>query len=107
MDGWLQASFGAFYRIEQLILSTTPRAEGHYTSAESGLPSIVSDANIRLLFAVQGQVKTSACCLSPCWVLCMKSLACRLSCCHWVTQKGGLSYRWCMHVGLTEHAIPV
>ena len=51
----LQESFGAFYRIEQLILSTTPKATSQYI-APSGLPSIVTDANIKLLFRMQAEV---------------------------------------------------
>ena len=57
-----QASFGPFYRIEQLILSTVPRSEGgHFTHAQppEPLPPIVTDANIRLLFAMQAQVLLS------------------------------------------------
>ncbi len=41
----LQASFGPFYRIEQLIVSTK----------DPGAP-IVTDANIRLLFEMQAQI---------------------------------------------------
>ena len=47
-----QAAFGGFYRIEQLILTTTPHARSAYT-AQSGLPAIVTDENIRLLFSMQ------------------------------------------------------
>ena len=56
-----QASFGPFYRIEQLILSTVPRSRGsHVTRAQpEPLPPIVTDANIRLLFAMQAQVLLS------------------------------------------------
>jgi hypothetical protein len=39
----LQASFGPFYRITQLILTTTPAANSSFTSP-SGLPSIVTGA---------------------------------------------------------------
>jgi hypothetical protein len=58
----MQASFGPFYRIEQLILSTQPRpaGRGHITHADpEELPPIVTDANIRLLFAMQAQVSTA------------------------------------------------
>lgn len=51
-----EASFGPFYRVEQLILSTTPDSNSTYNSSDSGLPSIVTDANIRLLFAMQREV---------------------------------------------------
>ena len=51
----LQAAFGEFYRIEQLIVSTTNSSRGTHRSP-SGLPSIVTPANIRLLFAMQDQV---------------------------------------------------
>ncbi|EIE26672.1 multidrug efflux transporter AcrB transmembrane domain-containing protein [Coccomyxa subellipsoidea C-169] len=50
-----EESFGAFYRIEQLILSTTPKAASQYI-AQSGLPSIVTDENIKLLFRMQAEV---------------------------------------------------
>lgn len=50
------ASFGPFYRVEQLILSTTPAANGTFKSADSGLPAIVNDAHLRLLFAMQAEV---------------------------------------------------
>ena len=39
----LQASFGPFYRITQLILTTTPAANSSFTSP-SGLPAIVTGA---------------------------------------------------------------
>lgn len=50
-----EASFGPFYRVEQLIVSTTPDSQSPYVST-SGLPSIVTDANINLLFAMQQEV---------------------------------------------------
>jgi Niemann-Pick C1 protein len=50
-----EASFGPFYRVAQLIISTTPDSASNYT-ASSGLPAIVSDANIRLLFDMQYMV---------------------------------------------------
>ncbi|CAL8466999.1 g6535 [Coccomyxa elongata] len=50
-----EESFGAFYRIEQLILSTTPKATSQYI-AQSGFPSIVTDENIKLLFRMQAEV---------------------------------------------------
>ena len=50
-----EASFGPFYRVSQLILSTTPSSLSNFTSA-GGLPSIVTDANIRLLFDMQYMV---------------------------------------------------
>ena len=54
-----QASFGPFYRIEQLILSTTPAAQAPYQTP-SGLPAILTDANIRLLFQMQAAVDALA-----------------------------------------------
>jgi Niemann-Pick C1 protein len=51
-----EASFGPFYRVAQLILSTTPSSASNFTSAANGLPSIVTDANIRLLFDMQYMV---------------------------------------------------
>lgn len=56
---WLQASFGPFYRIEQLILSTTPAAQAQYMTP-SGLPAILTDANIRLLFRMQAAIDALA-----------------------------------------------
>ncbi|KAK9823955.1 hypothetical protein WJX72_006638 [[Myrmecia] bisecta] len=50
-----EASFGPFYRIEQLIVSTRTDTPAAYLSP-SGLPSIVSDANIKLMFAMQAAV---------------------------------------------------
>lgn len=47
-----EASFGPFYRVEQLILTTTPRAASNFTTP-GGLPAVVTDANIRLLFDMQ------------------------------------------------------
>eukprot|EP00884_Botryococcus_braunii_P021147 jgi/Botrbrau1/7716/Bobra.0159s0148.1 len=44
-------AFGEFYRIEQLILSTTKPG-----SSATGQAPIVSDANIKLLFAMQDEV---------------------------------------------------
>ena len=55
----MQATFGPFYRIEQLILSTTPAAQAPYQSP-SGLPAILTDANIRLLFQMQKAVDALA-----------------------------------------------
>ena len=55
----LQATFGPFYRIEQLILSTTPAAQAPYKSP-SGLPAILTDANIKLLFQMQKAVDALA-----------------------------------------------
>ena len=55
----MQATFGPFYRIEQLILSTTPAAQAPYQSP-SGLPAILTDANIRLLFQMQRAVDALA-----------------------------------------------
>jgi Niemann-Pick C1 protein len=54
-----QAAFGPFYRIEQLILSTTPAAQSPYQSP-SGLPAILTDANIKLLFRMQAAVDALA-----------------------------------------------
>jgi Niemann-Pick C1 protein len=51
----LQASFGPFYRIEQLLLTTLPRGRGRYTTPD-GLPAIVTDDNIELLFDIQSDV---------------------------------------------------
>ena len=55
----MQATFGPFYRIEQLILSTTPAAQAPYQSP-SGLPAILTDDNIRLLFQMQKAVDALA-----------------------------------------------
>ena len=55
----MQAAFGPFYRIEQLILSTTPAAQSPYQTL-SGLPSILTDSNIRLLFQMQAAVDALA-----------------------------------------------
>lgn len=51
----MQAAFGEFFRVEQLILSTTNSSRSPHRSP-SGLPSIVTPANIKLLFAMQAQV---------------------------------------------------
>lgn len=51
----VQESFGAFYRIEQLILSTTPEATSSPYTVPSGLP-IVTDNNIKLLFRMQAEI---------------------------------------------------
>ncbi|PRW56197.1 Niemann-Pick C1 [Chlorella sorokiniana] len=50
-----EAAFGPFYRITQLILTTTPAANSSQTTP-SGLPAIVTDAHIRLLFDMQDAV---------------------------------------------------
>lgn len=50
-----EASFGPFYRVSQLILSTTPETQSKYTST-TGLPAIVSDENIELLWNMQAKV---------------------------------------------------
>jgi Niemann-Pick C1 protein len=50
-----EASFGPFYRVEQLILTTTADSASKYVT-QSGLPSIVTEANIRLLFDIQAEV---------------------------------------------------
>ena len=50
-----QASFGPFYRIEQLLLTTLPHGRGRYTTPD-GLPAIVTDDNIELLFDIQADV---------------------------------------------------
>jgi hypothetical protein len=47
-----ESSFGPFYRVAQIIISTTPDSRSNYTST-TGLPSIVTDANIRLMFDMQ------------------------------------------------------
>ena len=46
----LQAAFGPFYRIEQLIISTQP-GEG-----DDEADPILTDANIKLLFSIQAEV---------------------------------------------------
>lgn len=51
MPATLQAAFGPFYRITQLILTTTPAANSSQTTP-SGLPAIVTGkegASMRLL----------------------------------------------------------
>eukprot|EP00879_Flechtneria_rotunda_P032935 GHRR01036419.1.p1 GENE.GHRR01036419.1~~GHRR01036419.1.p1 ORF type:complete len:106 (-),score=25.19 GHRR01036419.1:250-567(-) len=50
-----EASFGPFYRVSQLILSTTLQSQSKYIST-SGLPAIVTDDNILLLFQMQAKV---------------------------------------------------
>eukprot|EP00883_Tetradesmus_obliquus_P007421 jgi/Sobl393_1/18043/SZX70998.1 len=50
-----EASFGPFYRVAQLILSTTPDSNSSYISS-GGMPGIVTDANIMLLFDMQDKV---------------------------------------------------
>ncbi len=50
-----ESSFGPFYRVEQLILTTTPDAPSPFV-APDGRPAVVTDANIRLLFDMQAEV---------------------------------------------------
>jgi Niemann-Pick C1 protein len=50
-----EASFGPFYRVAQLIVSTTPASVSKY-QAPSGLPAVVTDANLQLMFAMQAEV---------------------------------------------------
>ncbi|KAL4426962.1 hypothetical protein ABPG77_009523, partial [Micractinium sp. CCAP 211/92] len=50
-----EAAFGPFYRITQLILTTTPAANST-TTTPSGLPAIVTDAHIKLLFDMQAEI---------------------------------------------------
>lgn len=50
-----QSSFGPFYRVEQLLLSTTKSSAGRYTTPD-GLPSILNDDCIELLFEIQAHV---------------------------------------------------
>ncbi|KAF6262418.1 multidrug efflux transporter AcrB transmembrane domain-containing protein [Scenedesmus sp. NREL 46B-D3] len=50
-----EASFGPFYRVAQLILSTTETSNGSHIST-SGMPGIVTDDHIRLLFDMQDKV---------------------------------------------------
>lgn len=56
----MQASFGAFWRIEQLLISTTPDTLPSHKLAASGLPPIVVQDrvhdHIKWLFAVQAEV---------------------------------------------------
>ena len=56
----MQASFGAFWRIEQLLISTTPDTLPSHKLAASGLPPIVvhdrAHDHIKWLFAVQAEV---------------------------------------------------
>lgn len=56
----MQASFGAFWRIEQLIITTTPDTQPAYKKTASGLPPIIakdrSHDHIRWLFDVQAAV---------------------------------------------------
>ena len=51
-----EAAFGPFYRVSQLILSTTPAAANSSHLTPSGLPAILIDANLRLLFDMQAAV---------------------------------------------------
>lgn len=48
-----EASFGPFYRVSQIIIHTTPSSVSNFTNPTSGLPSIVTDTNIRMLFDMQ------------------------------------------------------
>jgi hypothetical protein len=48
-------AFGPFYRVTQLILTTTPSAASPYV-APDGRPAVVTDANIKLLFDMQAEV---------------------------------------------------
>ena len=50
-----QEAFGPFYRIEQLLLTTQASGRGRYTTP-GGLPAILTDANIQLLFDMQDEV---------------------------------------------------
>eukprot|EP00887_Chlorella_sp_A99_P002624 scaffold6.g2624.t1 len=50
-----EAAFGPFYRITQLVVTTTPRAAADYVTP-SGLPAVVSDVHIRLLFDMQAEI---------------------------------------------------
>ena len=50
-----EASFGPFYRVSQLIVSTTPETPSAYVST-TGLPAIVSNENIKLLWEMQAKV---------------------------------------------------
>ena len=56
----MQESFGAFWRIEQLLISTTPESKPSYRKAASGLPPIVAKDrthdHIKWLFQVQAEV---------------------------------------------------
>lgn len=45
------ASFGEFYRVENLILATTPNTPSS-TKSTSGLPAIVNYANLNLAFKI-------------------------------------------------------
>ncbi|DBB06657.1 TPA: hypothetical protein ACH3X1_012171 [Trebouxia sp. C0004] len=55
-----EESFGAFWRIEQLLISTTPESQPSYKKAASGLPPIVAKDrthdHIKWLFQVQAEV---------------------------------------------------
>lgn len=50
-----EQAFGPFYRVSQLILVTTPAANSSHTTP-SGLPGIVTDDHIKLLFDIQAEV---------------------------------------------------
>lgn len=50
-----QSAFGPFYRVEQLLLSTTQTSSGRYRTP-GGLPSILNDDRIQLLFEMQQAV---------------------------------------------------
>jgi len=52
---YFESSFGPFYRVEQLLLSTTKSSAGRYTTPD-GLPSILNDDCIELLFEIQAHV---------------------------------------------------
>ena len=55
-----QASFGAFWRIEQLLITTTPDTQPSYKKTASGLPPIIAKDqthdHIKWLFDVQAEV---------------------------------------------------
>lgn len=51
----MQNAFGPFYRIEQLVVSTVEGGEGRYTTP-AGLPSILNDHRIKLLFDIQSHI---------------------------------------------------
>ena len=56
----LQASFGAFWRIEQLLITTTPDTQPSTKTTASGLPPIITSDrvhdHIKWLFDVQAEV---------------------------------------------------
>jgi hypothetical protein len=94
-----ESSFGPFYRVAQIIISTTHNSKSNYSST-TGMPSIVTDENIRLMFDMQylvdslkGEcVRVGCCCTAAAVLLCSCSTA------------GSITVAWlcsCKDLGIT------